>query len=70
MFKFDGFEQELQKSMEKNLVATQVETNYKFKKIAKAVEYLSNAAALLEHNDPEASKELDNVLQDLVKTIK
>lgn len=68
MFKYNGFEQELQKSMEKTLVANQVEDIHKFKKIAQAVDYLNNAAYLL-NNDKEISEDLNKVLSNIVNKI-
>lgn len=68
MFKFNGFEQDLQNSMEKNLVANQVEDTHKFKKIAKAVDYLNTAAHLL-NNNKEISQDLNNVLTSILNKI-
>lgn len=48
MFKNNSFENELYKAMEKHLVANQVEDNHGFKKLAKAIDYLNNAADLFE----------------------
>lgn len=49
MFKTNSFENELYKAMEKHLVANQVEDNHSFKKLAKAIDYLNNAADLFEN---------------------
>jgi hypothetical protein len=48
MFKNNSFENEIYQSMEKNLVANQVEDTHGFNKIAKAIDYLNNAANIFE----------------------
>jgi hypothetical protein len=49
MFKYGSFEQEIYSSMEKHLVSNQVEDQYGFNKLAKAAEYLNNAAELFDN---------------------
>ena len=44
MFKIGSFEEEIYKSMEKNLVSNQLEAKYGFDKLAKAADYLNAAA--------------------------
>lgn len=49
MFKYGSFEDELYRSMEKKLVANQVEDTHGFNKLAKAADYLNSAAELFEN---------------------
>lgn len=68
MFKLENLEQELYKSMEKTLVANQVEDNYGFNKLAKAVDYLHNAAKIFEQAGMiSEANEVLSVLQNLTK---
>jgi hypothetical protein len=48
MFKIGSFEDELRSSMEKNLVANQVEKQYGLNKLAQAADLLNNAALIFE----------------------
>lgn len=48
MFKSGSIESELMRSMEKQLVSNELETNRGFKKIAKALDYLNAAANIFD----------------------
>ena len=48
MYKTASFEEELYQSMEKQLVANQVEDTHGMKKLAKAVDYLNAAASIFD----------------------
>ncbi len=66
MFKYGSFEKEIYSSMEKRLVAKQVETKYGFNKLAKAADYLNAAAQVFEDAGMhEQSAEVTEVLQEL-----
>lgn len=66
MFKNAGFEDEIYRSMEKQLVSNQVETKYGFKRLAQAADYLNAAAEIFEQAGmSEQAKEITEVLQGL-----
>jgi hypothetical protein len=68
MFKTANCQDELLESMEKNLVAHQVENQYGFQKLARAIDCLNAAAEIFEQADmPEVSEQIAVVLQDLVE---
>lgn len=48
MFKLGSFEEEIYSSMKKNLVSNQLDDRYSLDKIAKAADYINNAAELLD----------------------
>jgi hypothetical protein len=67
MFKSSSFEDEIYRSMEKQLVATQVENNYGFDKLAKAADYLNAAAEVFEKAGMhKQASEVTEVLQELL----
>jgi hypothetical protein len=71
MFKQASFEDEIYRSMEKQLVSNQVETTYGFNKLAKATELLSAAAEIFEQAGmSETSSEITDVLQGLTEALK
>jgi|HubBroStandDraft_2_1064218.scaffolds.fasta_scaffold851332_2 hypothetical protein len=71
MFKQASFEDEIYRSMEKQLVSNQVETTYGFNKLAKATELLSAAAEIFEQAGmSETSSEITEVLQSLTEALK
>lgn len=49
MFKYGSFESEIYRSMEKKLVAKQVEDTHGLNKLARAADYLNSAAELFEN---------------------
>lgn len=66
MFKNGSFEEEIRQSMEKTLVANQVEKNHSFKKLAQAADYLNAAAEIFEQAGmAEQADEITEVLQGL-----
>jgi hypothetical protein len=68
MFKLENLEQELYKSMEKTLIANQVENTHGFNKLAKAADYLHNAAKIFEQAGMiSEANEVLYVLQNLTK---
>lgn len=48
MFKISSFEDEIYKSMEKQLVANQTEDTYGFNKLAQVADYLNKAAEIFD----------------------
>jgi hypothetical protein len=70
MFKTASFEDEIYKSMEKNLVANQVENKHGFNKLAKAAECLGAAAEIFDQAGMQTeAAEVTEVLQGLVKVL-
>ena len=70
MFKLGSFEEELYKSMEKQLVSNQAETKYGFNKLAKVFELLKTASDIFDDaNMLDESKQVDSVLNNLVKKL-
>jgi len=68
MFKYGSFEEEIYRSMEKKLVAKQVEDTHGLNKLAKAAEYLNNAAEIFDNAGMhEQAAEITNVLQKLAE---
>lgn len=68
MFKQQGFEDEIIRSMENSLVKNQTENTYGLSKLAKAVDYLNDAAAIFEHAGMfEEAIQITDVLQVLSK---
>ena len=71
MFKIGSFEQEIHKSMEKTLLANQVEQAYGFNKLAKAADYLNTAAEIFKsagmHSEAE---EVMLILKELAEELK
>lgn len=71
MFKTGSFSDEIYHSMEKTLVKSQVENKHGLNKLAKAVDYLNDAAAIFERAGmhSEAAQVIE-VLQALTKELK
>lgn len=65
MFKISSFEQELMKEMQSRLVQNQAENQYSFNKLAKAADYLNNAAELFD--DVGMNKEAEVVTRLIEK---
>ena len=66
MFKRGGIENELMNSMEKQLVSAQIEDQYKFDKLAKAIDYLNAAANIFEENGlHKTAEEVTEILEDM-----
>lgn len=66
MFKTASFEDEIYRSMEKQLVSSQVENKYGFNKLAKAVDCLNAAAEIFEQAGmSEEAAEITEVLHGL-----
>jgi hypothetical protein len=66
MFKKASFEDEIYHSMEKQLVATQVENEHGFKRLAQAADYLNAAAEIFEQAGmSEQADEITEVLHGL-----
>ena len=66
MYKTASFEEELYQSMEKQLVANQVEDTHGMKKLAKAVDYLNAAASIF---DQAGLVEEAEAIVDVLKTL-
>lgn len=70
MFKISSLEEELRNSMEKQLVANQVESNHGFNKLAKAADYLNSAAKTFEKAGMHSeAKEVIDILKNLIKEL-
>jgi hypothetical protein len=70
MFKQGSFEDEIFRSMEKNLVKNQTENTYGLNKLAKAVDYLNEAAAIFEHAGMSSeATQITEILQVLAKEL-
>lgn len=68
MYKIGSFEQEIMKSMEKQLVSSNVETDHGFNKLAKAADFLNAAAAIFERAGlHQTALEISEVLNNLAK---
>jgi len=68
MFKYGSIEKELVDSMEKELMANQLESKYGFNKLAKAIDLLNAAASIFDHAGMhEQANEITKILQNLVK---
>jgi hypothetical protein len=70
MFK-TSFEDEIYRSMEKNLVVNQVENSYGFNRLAQAAECLNAAAEIFDQAGMhDTATEVMEVLQDLSEVVK
>ena len=70
MFKQGSYEDEIFRSMEKTLVSSQVENTHGLNKLAKAVDYLNDAAAIFERAGmSEEAALITEVLQGLTKDL-
>lgn len=70
MFKQGSYEDEIFRSMEKTLVDSQVENTHGLSKLAKAVDYLNDAAAIFERAGMlEEATQITEVLQGLTKDL-
>jgi hypothetical protein len=70
LFKQANFEDELFRSMEKTLVKSQVENTHGLSKLAKAVDYLNDAAAIFERAGMlEEAALITEVLRGLAKDL-
>jgi hypothetical protein len=70
MFKNSSFEEEIYRSMEKQLVSNQVENKHGFKRIAQAAEYLNAAAEIFDQAGmSEQAKEITEVLHGLAQEL-
>lgn len=66
MFKLESFAAELEKAMADNMVSNQVENQYSFEKVEKAVDYLNVAAELLDDTGHSVEAEaITRVLEKL-----
>lgn len=71
MFKQFSFANEISHFMEKTLVSNQVENTHGLNKLAKAVDYLNDAAAIFERAGMlEETALITEVLQGLAKDLK
>lgn len=67
MFKIGSFENEILQSMEKSLVANQTEESNGFSKLAKAADFLNNAAEIFSQAGMHTEAlEVTKVLKSLV----
>jgi thiamine pyrophosphate-dependent acetolactate synthase large subunit-like protein len=70
MFKYGSVEDEIYRSMEKKLVAKQVEDSHGFSKLARAADYLNAAAEVFDNAGMhEQAAEVTEVLQELAKQL-
>ena len=70
MFKQCSFEDEIFHSMEKQLVNSNLEQEYNFTKIAKALDFLNMAAEMFEKADmQEEAIEVTNIIKGLTKQL-
>lgn len=68
MFKLANNEEEIFKSMEKQLSANNVEKKFGFNKLAQAIELLDNAAEIFEqHGLHDEAKEIVQIMDNTVK---
>ena len=71
MYKIGSFEQELYESMSKNLSNHRLEDKFGFDKLAKAINFLNEAAIIFDKAGMQAeAKEVLEVLQKLASDIK
>lgn len=71
MFKQASFEDEIFRSMQKQLVGNQVEQQHGFNKLARAMEYLQAASDIFQNAEMgEVSQDIDQVLQSLAEAVK
>jgi hypothetical protein len=70
MFKQDGLEDELYRSMETTLVKNQMENSHGFNKLAKATDLLNIAAEIFEHAGMlKESIAISEILEGLAKDL-
>jgi hypothetical protein len=70
MFKQASFEDEIYRSMEKQLVSNQLDTSHGFKRLAQAAELLNKAASIFEHAGmSEAVEGITQTLQSLTDSL-
>ena len=70
MFKTASFEDEIYRSMEKQLASNQVENTHGFKRLAQATDYLNAAAEIFEQAGmSEQAVEITEVLQGLARQL-
>lgn len=70
MFKTASFEEEIYRSMEKQLVSIQVEQKHGLKRLAQAADYLNAAAEIFEQAGmAEHADEITEVLHGLAKDL-
>lgn len=71
MFKQAGFEDEIYRSMETGLVKNQTENTHGLSKLAKAVDYLNDVAAIFERAGMAAeAAQIVEILQALAEDFK
>lgn len=71
MFNRASCEEEIYRSMEKQLISNQLENKYGFNKLARAAELLDKAAAIFEKAGmTETVEDISAVLESLVGAIK
>jgi hypothetical protein len=70
MFKDDDSQDEIYKSMEANMVSSQLEKKYAFNKIAKSIDYLNLATKLFDKAGMHSeANEVINVVKDLCNKV-
>jgi len=70
MFKNTSFEDEIYRSMEKQLVSNQLDNSYGFKRLAQAADLLNKAASIFEQAGmPEAVEGITQTLQSLAEEL-
>lgn len=70
MFKLGGFEEEIYRSMEKQLVSNQSENEHGLQKLAKAVDCLNAAAEIFtQAGMPDKAAEITEVLRGLTNVL-
>jgi hypothetical protein len=71
MFKQSSFADEISHSMEKTLVKSQVENTYGLSRLAKAVDYLNDAAAIFDRAGMHSeAAQVTEILLALTKDLK
>lgn len=66
MFKYGSIEEELQVSMNKQLVANEVENKHGFTRIAKALDYLNAAASIFDQSGfQKEAEDISSILEEL-----
>lgn len=70
MFKLGNLESELFDSMNSNLKSKEIESEFKFDKLAKVIDLLNLASEIFENeNLMKESNEITNIIEDLSKGI-
>jgi hypothetical protein len=70
MFKQASFEEEIYRSMEKQLVSNQLDNDHGFKRLAQAAELLNKAASIFEQAGmPDAVEGITQTLQSLAEEL-